>query len=507
MMTSRVGPTLCAAARHHLSLQGRQTFFTNTSQQRLSSECARACWSSSTSSRRSRWVGMKMEHRLQLGSVKWYCTSRQQHTQSERNDGALKCTEEGHQSSSNAVTSTKEESQRSHDFPESKITKRENYSLNKASNRVDNVPETETDFIFSERIKEGNTEPTTLSEENEEVDLEELIKLEVELYRQEGIYVPSTFTPEEWQELLTIKSVAGRKRYLTFLFKIEMKNKNIKIKKELKKKIREENLSIEREEDDGRIHYGLWRNSIFLKILDSTMNHFYNSRVISAMMYGQPIVIDLGFGENMTSKERQNCADQIQMLIGENRIHNDPYAIHLCNADSSEDTMRRLQKFIPIMYKPEFPLIVTPESYVDKFPRDKLVYLTPHCHEELVHYDHDAVYIIGGIVDKTKSEPLTLAKAKRQGISMKKLPLDRYLSWGSGSSKSLTLNQVLRIMLDIKHTGNWQYSLRHVPRRKIKPEPTDEELEAMIRKRVDKQRRGKFNSLGRELPHRKYKMY
>lgn len=50
---------------------------------------------------------------------------------------------------------------------------------------------------------------------------------------------------------------------------------------------------------------------------------------------------------------------------------------------------------------------------------------------------------------------------------MAKFPLDKYLHWGSGSGKSLTLNQVTSILLDIKHTGDWEYALRHVPRRKI----------------------------------------
>lgn len=50
---------------------------------------------------------------------------------------------------------------------------------------------------------------------------------------------------------------------------------------------------------------------------------------------------------------------------------------------------------------------------------------------------------------------------------MAKLPLDRYLEWGAGSGKSLTLNQVMSIMLDMKVSGDWNHALRHVPRRKL----------------------------------------
>lgn len=50
---------------------------------------------------------------------------------------------------------------------------------------------------------------------------------------------------------------------------------------------------------------------------------------------------------------------------------------------------------------------------------------------------------------------------------MAKLPLDRYLQWGAGSGKSLTLNQVTSILLDVKHTGDWKHAFRHVPKRKL----------------------------------------
>lgn len=62
---------------------------------------------------------------------------------------------------------------------------------------------------------------------------------------------------------------------------------------------------------------------------------------------------------------------------------------------------------------------------------------------------------------------MSLAKAKRLGLRMARLPLDQYLQWGSGSGKSLTLNQMVNILLDLKQTGDWMHALRHVPRRKI----------------------------------------
>lgn len=70
------------------------------------------------------------------------------------------------------------------------------------------------------------------------------------------------------------------------------------------------------------------------------------------------------------------------------------------------------------------------------------------------------------MVDKVNVEPISLGKAKSEGLRMACLPLDKHLLWQIGS-KSLTLNQVLRIMLDIKKTGDWSKAFVHVPKRKL----------------------------------------
>ena len=164
--------------------------------------------------------------------------------------------------------------------------------------------------------KAGGLDQASDMTEKENVDLEALIELELELYRQEGFPVPSDITSPQWQELLMKGTVSARKKYLTFLFKNEMKRENkrklkegIRKQKEEEKRLKEENTV----EEDGHIKYGLWRNSIFIKILETSMNHYYHTRVVQAMLHGQPLIVDLDFEDHMSSKERQNCAYQIQV--------------------------------------------------------------------------------------------------------------------------------------------------------------------------------------------------
>lgn len=62
--------------------------------------------------------------------------------------------------------------------------------------------------------------------------------------------------------------------------------------------------------------------------------------------------------------------------------------------------LKHMEKLIPTMYDPNFVMNIHAESYLDMFPKERLVYLTPHCREVLREYDHDDIYIIGAIVDK-----------------------------------------------------------------------------------------------------------
>lgn len=60
-----------------------------------------------------------------------------------------------------------------------------------------------------------------------------------------------------------------------------------------------------------------------------------------------------------------------------------------------------------------------------------------------------------------------MAKAKRDGLRMAKLPLDRYIEWAPGSKKNLNINHMIPILLDLKLTGDWEFALRHIPSRKL----------------------------------------
>nr|CAH0103206.1 unnamed protein product [Daphnia galeata] len=243
--------------------------------------------------------------------------------------------------------------------------------------------------------------------------------------------------------------------------------------KEERRVKREAELKTLREEKQSKppseqhIDYGLGKNTIFLKIYDITMDHYLNDRVAQASMFDLPVVYDHSYEPHMSQQELKNTAKQLALAFSVNREHKNPFPIQFCNVNFNGPVMKHLLKHIPTLYNPEFPINISHKSYLDMFPREKLVYLTPHCRNEMTHFDYDSVYIIGSMVDRGESQPHSLAIAKRENLRMAKLPLDRYLRFGGGSGKSLTLNQMISILLELKTHGDWDKALQAVPKRKL----------------------------------------
>lgn len=296
-----------------------------------------------------------------------------------------------------------------------------------------------------------------------------LIQYELEYMKYSGSNVPSYIRPKEWINLIKLPSVTQRRKYIQFLFINEIKNINKKIKDQETKEKNLQNLKEQFATCPSGLEYGFGKNNMFLRIYDKTMDYFYNYKMVMSILYEPTIVFDCGFDREMSNLELKNCAKQMTICLAKNRIHKSPASIYLCNAHKTNKLLEYLTQMIPSLYEHQCPLQITSQSYLDMFDKNKLIYLTPHCREEMKYYDPDKIYILGALVDKRNPQPFTLAKAKREGIKMQRLPLDKYFTWNSGSNKSLTLNQVLCILLDLKVTQDWSTALiNNVPPRKLR---------------------------------------
>ncbi|XP_055533490.1 mitochondrial ribonuclease P protein 1 homolog [Wyeomyia smithii] len=325
-----------------------------------------------------------------------------------------------------------------------------------------------------------------------------VLELEMDVMRQEGRKVPTPCQIKEahWEHLLQLNSRNQRRQYYLFLWNIEMAKENQQLRKERKKQAvakRKEELDLANA-NNNHIIYGLFHNTMFLRIYDSTMDHFHNNKLIQAMQFGQNLIFDCSYDEYMNDKEMRNTAKQLMLCFAINRMHNEPFNIHHCNADFSRTTMKALEKHLVQIREPSFPFNVSERCYTELFPKERLVYLTPHCRTDLKEFSPDDVYIVGAMVDKSSQEPVSLGKAKKLGLRMARLPLDDHFQFKGG--KSLTIDQMLQILLELKTSNNFEKAFDYVPKRKIVP--LDEERKQMQQKVKERNQLDKFKfSMGK----------
>jgi hypothetical protein len=109
---------------------------------------------------------------------------------------------------------------------------------------------------------------------------------------------------------------------------------------------------------------------------------------------------------------------------------NSLYKIHFCNY--SEDTEFHKRYSECINFDDNF-IFETNKSYLDLFPRKKLVYLSPDAKVPMRKFDPIKVYIIGNLVDKytdQKCKYATLNQASEEGIQCERFPFDLHVRYG-----------------------------------------------------------------------------
>lgn len=283
----------------------------------------------------------------------------------------------------------------------------------------------------------------------------------IEMWRLLGKEVPEHITEEELQTLMECASKSAKKKYLKYLYGKEMMKKAKQMKKAMKAAAREEaKRARSLEPSTGEEQ----RDFMFLRLWDRQTNIALGWKGVQAMQFGQPLVFDMVYDNYMKPSELQNTVSQLLESEGWNRRDVDPFHIYFCNLEVDGAYHRELVKRYGEKWD-KLLLTATEKSPVDLFPKDSIIYLTADSPNVMTTFKHDKIYIIGSFVDKNTQTGTSLAKAKRQNLATECLPLDKYLQWDVGN-KNLTLDQMIRILLCLKNTGNWEEALKFVPRRK-----------------------------------------
>jgi ribonuclease P protein 1 len=115
---------------------------------------------------------------------------------------------------------------------------------------------------------------------------------------------------------------------------------------------------------------------------------------------GEMVVIDCSFEEEHAREHYLlNLVDQVQYLFAEINRYHSPSFLYLCNLSRQGKLQAEFDRRAPVE---NLCVEATESSYLDLFPKEKLIYLSPDSDVEMTSFDHDAVYIIGGIIDLSR---------------------------------------------------------------------------------------------------------
>lgn len=172
------------------------------------------------------------------------------------------------------------------------------------------------------------------------------------------------------------------------------------------------------------------------------------------------VTIDLSFDELMIDKDISKMTKQILRCYTLNRRASAPMQFSLTSfSGKSAKDMEKHNGY------EHWDVVFHSESYLNIYPKEKIVYLTSESENIIEQLELDNVYVIGGLVDHNSHKGLCYKVAKQTGIRHGRLPLDKFLQMKA--RKVLTIDHVFEILLKMTEGKSWQEAfLQVLPERK-----------------------------------------
>ncbi|XP_010113824.1 PREDICTED: tRNA methyltransferase 10 homolog B, partial [Chlamydotis macqueenii] len=160
--------------------------------------------------------------------------------------------------------------------------------------------------------------------------------------------------------------------------------------------------------------------------------------------------------------ETSRLASQIRRLYGANRRAEKPF--WLCLTDFVVGSLIYEECFRMNDGFSNYLMDTTEESYLDLFPLDAIVYLTPDSENVLEDIDPHKVYVLGGLVDESIHKKVTLQRAQEQSLQTARLPIREYMvktvNTKNYHSETLAINQVFDVLSTYYETRSWSAALK-----------------------------------------------
>ncbi|XP_026673459.1 tRNA methyltransferase 10 homolog A isoform X2 [Ceratina calcarata] len=171
------------------------------------------------------------------------------------------------------------------------------------------------------------------------------------------------------------------------------------------------------------------------------------------------ITIDLSFGHLMIDKDIAKLTKQILRCYTLNRRVDAPMQFSLTSFGGKAKADMEKHKGYE-----HWDVKFHEESYLNIYPKEKIIYLTSESENVITHLEHDHVYVIGGLVDHNSHKGLCHRLAAQCNVRHGRLPLDKFLRMKA--RKVLTVDHVFEILLRVSEGKTWQQAfLQVLPKR------------------------------------------
>uniref|UniRef100_A0A915IZD0 SAM-dependent MTase TRM10-type domain-containing protein n=1 Tax=Romanomermis culicivorax TaxID=13658 RepID=A0A915IZD0_ROMCU len=264
----------------------------------------------------------------------------------------------------------------------------------------------------------------------------------------ERIPTPEIISESDWMTILDEPNAEARLRtYMYFSLRKRLKMKSKEKVPHVKRLYESSHAERIERRKAGQLDYGFFGGNFVLQRIDQTtiMKYIHTAlfifilflvlfrwktnRVPNTCQLNPPLIMDLSLFRYLDcSRDINLTAKQIKFCYALNIAHRQPFNLIFTGYESNAKWASMFNKQFYPKGISAFPVTVTEKSYMDLYPHEKLVYLSPDAPETLREFDSDNVYIIGAMVDKTSSRKnLTYGIAKRLGIRSQRLPLEEHL--------------------------------------------------------------------------------
>ena len=288
---------------------------------------------------------------------------------------------------------------------------------------------------------------------------------------------------KEYEESLKLKQSEKNKRREEYIKNQKPKEEKefdkdyIKNKRKQKKKMKAQKIKMKNyqavknmtKEEKEKYYDEYYKQKIALKEKEKEdLIQAYNSNFI--------ICFDLNFNTYMDSKEQKSLTAQLALCYNINKHNKKKVNFYFTNM--TQDIMDRLNKNDAEKWKVHYSY--SPFYLIDDLIKLKkeFVYLSPDAEEELDDVSEDKIYIIGGIVDRTVIQNLSMNRIngiKNDNncdikIVSKKLPLLKYIKDVKNTVLNInTVVEILSLYADMdKDKKDWKNVLeRALPKRKF----------------------------------------